>query len=75
MFGMRTMLRSPHSSISGETVLDNTLQPGDRDYVAALASGLQILKAFDAEHPRMTLTEMADARYVDREDATRLADA
>lgn len=71
MFGMRTMLRSPHSSISGETVLDNTLQPGDRDYVAALASGLQILKAFDAEHPRMTLTEMASRTDMDRAKARR----
>lgn len=65
------MLRSPHSSISGETVLDNTLQPGDRDYVAALASGLQILKAFDAEHPRMTLTEMASRTDMDRAKARR----
>ncbi|WP_193073293.1 IclR family transcriptional regulator C-terminal domain-containing protein [Pseudomonas sp. FME51] len=65
------MLRSPHSSISGEIVLDNTLQPGDRDYVAALASGLQILKAFDAEHPRMTLTEMASRTDMDRAKARR----
>ncbi|MEJ6656942.1 MAG: IclR family transcriptional regulator C-terminal domain-containing protein [Pseudomonas sp.] len=57
--------------MSGETVLDNTLQPGDRDYVAALASGLQILKAFDAEHPRMTLTEMASRTDMDRAKARR----
>src|SRR5690554_4267293 len=71
MFAMRTMLRSPLSCISGRTALDNKLQPGDRDYVAALASGLQILSAFDAEHPRMTLTEMATRTDMDRAKARR----
>lgn len=51
--------------------MDTKLQPGDRDYVAALASGLQILKAFDAEHPRMTLTEMAGRTDMDRAKARR----
>ncbi|WP_185266660.1 IclR family transcriptional regulator domain-containing protein [Halopseudomonas xiamenensis] len=64
------MLESVYSP-SGETALDNKLQPGDRDYVAALASGLQILTAFDAEHPRMTLTEMASRTDMDRAKARR----
>ena len=64
------MLESAHS-LSGETALDNKLQPGDRDYVAALASGLQILTAFDADHPRMTLTEMASRTNMDRAKARR----
>jgi len=64
------MLESVHSP-SGETALDNKLQPGERDYVAALASGLQILTAFDAEHPRMTLTEMASRTDMDRAKARR----
>ncbi|PRB80925.1 IclR family transcriptional regulator [Pseudomonas sp. MYb185] len=51
--------------------MDNKLQPGDRDYVAALASGLQILTAFDAENPRMTLTEMASRTDMDRAKARR----
>ena len=38
---------------------DQVLRPGDRDYVGALASGLEVLQAFDAEHPRMTLSEVA----------------
>lgn len=70
MFAMRTMLRS-HRQPVRRTVLDNKLQPGDRDYVAALASGLQILSAFDAEHPRMTLTEMASRTDMDRAKARR----
>ena len=51
--------------------LDNKLKPGDRDYVAALASGLQILRAFDAEHSRLTLTEMAGLTGMDRAKARR----
>lgn len=51
--------------------MDSKLKPGDRDYVAALASGLQILRAFDAEHPRMTLTEMAGRTDMDRAKARR----
>jgi IclR family pca regulon transcriptional regulator len=33
----------------------------DREYVAALARGLTIIQAFDAQHPEMTLTEVANA--------------
>lgn len=39
--------------------------------MAALASGLQILRAFDAEHSRMTLTEMAGRTDMDRAKARR----
>lgn len=39
--------------------------------MAALASGLQILKAFDAEHSRVTLTEMAGLTDMDRAKARR----
>lgn len=50
---------------------DQVLQPGDRDYVAALASGLEVLQAFDAEHPRMTLSEVAGRTEMDRAKARR----
>lgn len=50
---------------------EQTLQPGDRDYVAALATGLDVLQAFDAEHPRMTLSEVAAKANVDRAKARR----
>jgi len=50
---------------------ERMLQPGDRDYVGALASGLEVLLAFDGEHPRMTLTEVAARTGMDRAKARR----
>lgn len=50
---------------------EQTLKPGDRDYVGALASGLEVLQAFDAEHPRMTLSEVAARTDMDRAKARR----
>ena len=50
---------------------DQVLRPGDRDYVGALASGLEVLQAFDAEHPRMTLSELATRTDMDRAKARR----
>ena len=50
---------------------DQVLRPGDRDYVGALASGLEVLQAFDAEHPRMTLSEVATRTDMDRAKARR----
>tara|TARA_R110002074_G_scaffold303416_2_gene474607 strand:- start:8587 stop:9366 length:780 start_codon:yes stop_codon:yes gene_type:complete len=50
---------------------DQVLKPGDRDYVGALASGLEVLQAFDAEHPRMTLSEVAARTEMDRAKARR----
>ena len=71
MFAYRTVLESAQVPPPGGFTLDNKLKPGDRDYVAALASGLQILKAVDAEHARMTLTEMAGRTDMDRAKARR----
>ncbi len=50
---------------------EQILKPGDRDYVGALASGLDVLQAFDAEHPRMTLSEVAVRTDMDRAKARR----
>ncbi|GGO79927.1 transcriptional regulator [Marinobacterium nitratireducens] len=50
---------------------DKTLEPGDRDYVGALAAGLDVLQCFDAEHPRMTLSEVAARTEMDRAKARR----
>lgn len=50
---------------------EQMLKPGDRDYVGALASGLEVLQAFDAEHPRMTLSEVAARTAMDRAKARR----
>ena len=51
---------------------DQILKPSDRDYVGALASGLDVLQAFDAEHRRMTLSEVATCAKMDRAKARRL---
>ena len=50
---------------------EQMLKPGDRDYVGALAAGLEVLQAFDAEHPRMTLSEVAARTGMDRAKARR----
>lgn len=50
---------------------DQLLQPGDRDYVGALAAGLEVLQAFDAQHARMTLSEVAARTEMDRAKARR----
>ncbi|PCM44419.1 IclR family transcriptional regulator C-terminal domain-containing protein [Marinobacter sp. ANT_B65] len=50
---------------------DSSLKPGDRDFVSALASGLEVLQVFDAEHPRMTLSEVAAQASMDRAKARR----
>jgi len=51
---------------------DEKLSASDRDYVGALASGLEVLQAFDEEHPRMTLSEVATLTNMDRAKARRL---
>lgn len=50
---------------------DQILKPSDRDYVGALASGLDVLQAFDSDHPRMTLSEVAARTDMDRAKARR----
>lgn len=50
---------------------EKTLKPGDRDYVGALASGLAVLQSFDADHERMTLSEVAARADIDRAKARR----
>ncbi|HEA50746.1 hypothetical protein LCGC14_1141710 [marine sediment metagenome] len=48
-----------------------SLKPGDRDFVGALASGLEVLQVFGVEHPRMTLSEVAARTNMDRAKARR----
>ncbi|GAA3550691.1 IclR family transcriptional regulator domain-containing protein [Zobellella aerophila] len=50
---------------------EDKLRPEDRDFVAALASGLEVLQAFDQQHPRMTLSEVATRTGMDRAKARR----
>lgn len=39
---------------------DGPLSPDDRDFVTALASGLEVILAFDETQLRMTLSEVAN---------------
>lgn len=50
---------------------DEILPSNHRDYVGALASGLEVIGAFDAEHKKMTLSEVAERTRMDRAKARR----
>lgn len=50
---------------------DDTLTPDDRDFVTALASGLEVIQAFDDDTPRMTLSEVATKTGMNRARARR----
>ncbi|GEK73083.1 MULTISPECIES: IclR family transcriptional regulator domain-containing protein [Halomonas] len=50
---------------------DDTLTPDDRDFVTALASGLEVIQAFDDDTPRMTLSEVAAKTDMNRARARR----
>lgn len=52
-------------------VQDDTLSPDDRDFVTALASGLEVILAFDDANPRMTLSEVAARTGMNRARARR----
>ncbi len=48
-----------------------TLKPDDRDFVTALASGLEVIMAFDDSHSKMTLSEVAAHTGMNRAKARR----
>lgn len=50
---------------------EDVLKPTDRDFVAALASGLEVVMAFDETHTRMTLSEVAERTGMNRAKARR----
>lgn len=54
-----------------EATQEDALKPTDRDFVAALASGLDVVMAFDEAHPRMTLSEVAERTGMNRAKARR----
>lgn len=51
--------------------LEEVLTPEDRDFVTALASGLDVIMAFDDTHPHMTLSEVAERTGMNRAKARR----
>lgn len=50
---------------------DEAISFDDRDFVTAMASGLEVILAFDESHPRMTLTEVAARTGMNRSRARR----
>lgn len=50
---------------------EETLTEDSRDFVTALASGLEVIRTFDQEHPRMTLSEVATRTGMNRAKARR----
>ncbi|WP_089727517.1 IclR family transcriptional regulator domain-containing protein [Modicisalibacter muralis] len=50
---------------------EDILTPDDRDFVTALASGLEVILAFDSDNPRMTLSEVAARTGMNRARARR----
>lgn len=50
---------------------EEMLSEESRDFVTALASGLEVIQAFDYEHPRMTLSEVAARTGMNRAKARR----
>ncbi|HSP59063.1 MAG TPA: IclR family transcriptional regulator C-terminal domain-containing protein [Halomonas sp.] len=50
---------------------DRAIAANDRDFVTALASGLEVILAFDEAHPRMTLSEVATRTAMNRAKARR----
>ncbi len=53
------------------TMQEEMLSEDSRDFVTALASGLEVIQAFDHEHPRMTLSEVATRTGMNRAKARR----
>lgn len=54
-----------------ESESTNDPRPGD-GYVQSFARGLSVIRAFDASHPAMTLSEVADATGLTRAGARRI---
>lgn len=50
---------------------EEKILPTHRDYISALATGLEVLSAFTAEHREMTLSQVAERMGIDRAKARR----
>lgn len=59
---------SPPMSTAGEPVV----RPSGTEFVQSLERGLAVVRAFDADHPRMTLTEVGRRTGLTRATARRL---
>lgn len=50
---------------------EEKILPTHRDYISALATGLEVLGAFDGQHKEMTLSQVAEKMGIDRAKARR----
>lgn len=57
--------------MSKQSMSEEKLSPDHRDYVGALAAGLDVITAFDTSHREMTLSEVAEQTGMDRAKARR----
>ncbi|WP_025731706.1 IclR family transcriptional regulator domain-containing protein [Carnimonas nigrificans] len=64
------MSASPSSSLK-PSAHEERISPDDKDYVTALACGLEVITAFDEHHQRMTLSEIAERTGLNRARARR----
>ncbi len=68
----RVVPRSMMSSTEQEARLTDSQEQGhDGDFVQSLERGLSVIRAFDAEHPKLTLSEVAASTGLSRAAARR----
>src|SRR5580700_6892102 len=56
---------------AGETAAGETAAGDSSEFVQSLERGLSVIRAFDADHPRLTLSEVAAATGLSRAAARR----
>src|ERR1700722_4451557 len=70
--GERAVARSMMSSTEQEARLTDSQEQGhDGDFVQSLDRGLSVIRAFDADHPKLTLSEVAASTGLSRAAARR----
>ncbi len=72
MYAKRTLVRILNNSTTAATNLSSERKARDVDFVQSLERGLAVLRVFDAEHPRLTLSDVARLTGLTRATARRL---
>lgn len=65
------MVNASRNNVRNAHFLETAVKLARRDFVASLESGLAVIEAFDAAHPRLTLTEVAARTGMTRASARR----
>src|ERR1700683_496378 len=80
MYVKRTIVQKANAGVPVYDVFDRARRPAvtdsqeqghDGDFVQSLDRGLSVIRAFDADHPRLTLSEVAAATGLSRAAARR----